>query len=51
MDSGEVIGMAATADSEVSRKELRKFFREIEKYLRAVNTFRAEGHEPHWRGQ
>ena len=29
----------------------RELFPEIERYLRAVDIFRAEGHEPHWRGQ
>ena len=43
--------MATASEIWISRKELKKLQREVENYLRAVDTFRAEGNPPYWRGQ
>lgn len=49
----QVLELKISSDlmDEVVEELMRELLPEIERYLRAVNTFRAEGHEPHWRGQ
>ncbi len=44
--------MNATPITEhVSRREVRQLLREVERYLAAVELFRAEGCQPAWRGE
>ena len=33
----------------IARADVAKLMREVERYLAAVETFRAEGREPEWR--
>ena len=48
-EGSSTVGVMAEHQTDDRAREIEQLLREIQRYLAAVDEFRRQGHEPHWR--